>query len=539
MLLFVADLLARRADTDRRLAGHAASRCSSCSASFAVLIMLQPNLGTTIILGVDRVRDAVRRAASPLQAAGAHRRRPAASLAIDGRHRSSRTAGAGCSASSTRGRTRRTPATRRSSRRSASPTAASSASASAQSRAKWGFLPVRPHRLHLRHHRRGARAASAPSSWSPCSSPSACSASAPRCGPPTASACCSPPASPRGSCVQAFVNIGAVVGVLPITGVPAAVRLLRRLVAAGARWPRRACCSTSPARRGLPPPRGDRAPSTRAPIAVHRRRRHRRPPAARARRRRGARRARPRSATTIHFVGSDRGLETDARARGRLPARPRCPGRGIQRRLTLRQRRAPSSASSAACSRASASSAGRDPQVVVVARRLRQRAPCIVGAILWRVPIVVTEQNARAGAANRLAGRFAKAAAVPFAEHRPAPRRRHRQPGARPRSCADRSSRDRDRGARRSSGLPADRAVVAVFSGSLGSPPDQRGRARPLGRSGRDRDDLAIHHVVGAPRLGRARRRRRPTLPAGGLVYQPVRYEDRMDAAARRGRPGA
>src|SRR4029453_16922496 len=34
--------------------------------------------------------------------------------------------------------------------------------------------------------------------------------------------------------------------------------------------------------------------------------------------------------------------------------------------------------------------------------------------VVWRVPLVVAEQNARAGAANRLVGRFARACAVPF-----------------------------------------------------------------------------------------------------------------------------
>ena len=35
--------------------------------------------------------------------------------------------------------------------------------------------------------------------------------------------------------------------------------------------------------------------------------------------------------------------------------------------------------------------------------------------MLWRVPVVVTEQNARASLANRLAGRVARACAVPTA----------------------------------------------------------------------------------------------------------------------------
>ena len=59
----------------------------------------------------------------------------------------------------------------------------------------------------------------------------ACSAPGPPCSRPTASACCSRAGVTVWFGVQAFVNIGAVIGILPITGVPAAVRELRRLVA--------------------------------------------------------------------------------------------------------------------------------------------------------------------------------------------------------------------------------------------------------------------------------------------------------------------
>ena len=138
VLLFVADLLARRFDKvdNWRVT---LQPVLVVFGAFAALLMLQPNLGTTIILasivfvmlfvgGVEL---------KPLVLTFTVGRRA--------RHRWRRpsrpTAGAGCSASSTRGRTPRTPATRRSSRRSASPTAASPAAGSGQSRAKWGFLP--------------------------------------------------------------------------------------------------------------------------------------------------------------------------------------------------------------------------------------------------------------------------------------------------------------------------------------------------------------------------------------------------------------
>ena len=50
LLLFVADLLARRAATAATTPGSRCAPSSSCSPSLAVLMMLQPNLGTTIVL---------------------------------------------------------------------------------------------------------------------------------------------------------------------------------------------------------------------------------------------------------------------------------------------------------------------------------------------------------------------------------------------------------------------------------------------------------------------------------------------------------
>ncbi len=88
------------------------------------------------------------------------------------------------------------------------------------SKAKWGFLAVRAHRLHLRHHQRGARPRRRHGSSSACSSPRLPRRPHRDCA----------RADPFGRllaigittwlCVQAFVNIGAVIGVLPITGVP-------------------------------------------------------------------------------------------------------------------------------------------------------------------------------------------------------------------------------------------------------------------------------------------------------------------------------
>ena len=68
--------------------------------------------------------------------------------------------------------------------------------------------------------------------------------------------------------------------------------------------------------------------------------------------------------------------------------------------------------------------------------------------------------------------------------------------------------------------------VVAVFSGSLGSRTINNA-VRQLLPIWRDRDDVVIRHVIGTrdwDELGEP-----PELPPGGLQYQAVRYENRME----------
>ena len=137
-------------------------------------------------------------------------------------------------------------------------------------------------------------------------------------------------------------------------------------------------------------------------------------------------------------------------------------------------------------------------------------------------PLVVAEQNAVPGAANRLVGRFAKASAVLLPGHRPAPGRRHRQPGAArdpgrrprrrpdgprpgPRSACPRAGGWSPSSAARSAPCASTgpcwaRSSAWADRGRPGRPPRRR-RAR-LGRWCR-------------PSGRRPARRRRPRLPAG------------------------
>lgn len=221
---------------------------------------------------------------------------------------------------------------------------------------------------------------------------------------------------------------------------------------------------------------------------------------------------------SIHFVGAARGIEAtivpDAGFTITL-----LPGRGVQRRLTV-----DNVAAVWGIIRAVAQSVvlvrRRRPAVVLALGGFASVA-CSLAAVLWRVPLVVADQNARAGASNRLVARFAKACAVPFEEtdlpHAVVTGNPVREEIL---AVAGQASKQ---AARRALGLPEDRTVVVAFAGSLGS--------RKLNQAvygaveqWSDRADLAIHHVVGARDWDA-----HPDLAPTAVTYQAVRYEDRMD----------
>ena len=227
--------------------------------------------------------------------------------------------------------------------------------------------------------------------------------------------------------------------------------------------------------------------------------------------------------STIHFVGSSRGIE------GRLVPEAgfqltALPGRGIARRLTVDNIGAVAGLL-AAVARAFGEVRRRRPAVVVSVGGYAS-VPCALAAVLLRVPLVLVGVDAVPGAALRLVARFAAASAVAF-EGTPLPRATVTGSPVRQeildveRTPAARAS------ARSALGLPLDAVVVGVMTGSLGS---TRVNEAVIGvvERWRDRGDLAVRHAVGRrdwPALAATR----PALPEGGLVYQPVEYEDRMD----------
>ena len=223
-------------------------------------------------------------------------------------------------------------------------------------------------------------------------------------------------------------------------------------------------------------------------------------------------------AEQIHFVGAEGKIEAEL-----VPAAgfevTLLPGRGVQRRLTL-QNLGALAGLALALLRAIRLVRRHRPEVVLALGGFASAA-CALAAVLWRVPLVVADQNARAGASNRLVARFARACAVPFPDT-DLPKAVVTGNPVRAEILALAQDRDVD-GARRALDIEPGRTVVVVFAGSLGSRrinEATHGVARALA----GRTDLAIHHVVGARDWDD-----RPEIATDGLQYQQVRYSDRMD----------
>jgi undecaprenyldiphospho-muramoylpentapeptide beta-N-acetylglucosaminyltransferase len=242
---------------------------------------------------------------------------------------------------------------------------------------------------------------------------------------------------------------------------------------------------------------------------------------------------------SIHFVGSRRGIE------GRLVPEAGfevtlLQGRGLARKLTPGNIIANVGAVAGLLSaivQAIVLIARRRPSVVVSVGGYAS-VPCVLAAAIFRVPLVVAEQNAVPGAANRLAARVARAAAVSFAGTE-LPRAVVTGNPVRGEILAtDRSPAGRS-AARATLGVPAigdvgdlgdhrgpGVRVIVAFGGSLGA---RRINQAVLGLASewRDRSDLAIYHIVGR-RDWDEMAAAKPDLPPSGLWYEQVPYEDRM-----------
>lgn len=182
----------------------------------------------------------------------------------------------------------------------------------------------------------------------------------------------------------------------------------------------------------------------------------------------------------IRFVGARRGLEATA-----VPAAgfeiDLLPGRGLQRRWTVENVRALWE-NARALWMALRIVARTRPQVVVGVGGYAS-LPTVLAAWLARVPIVVHEQNAAPGLANRIAARLGARVAVAI-PGTPLPRATVTGNPVREEVLGlTRSPRD-------------DRTLLAVFGGSLGA---RRINDAVIGcyDRWRGRTDLAVRHVTG------------------------------------------
>ncbi len=159
-----------------------------------------------------------------------------------------------------------------------------------------------------------------------------------------------------------------------------------------------------------------------------------------------------------------------------------------------------------------------------------------LAATILRIPLVVSEQNARASAVNRLFGRIAKVCALPY----PDTDLPHGELTGNPirQSVVDTVQNTTKPAARTELGLPLDRTVVAVWAGSLGARSINRAVSR-LAISWADRTDICLYHVVGRRDWDKYRlassndalQSSAPTSPGqdgNGLCYEVVEYEDQM-----------
>ena len=220
---------------------------------------------------------------------------------------------------------------------------------------------------------------------------------------------------------------------------------------------------------------------------------------------------------SIHFVGAARGLEARVAPAAGYSI-DLLPGRGLQRSLRPRavaDNLAALWATGRAFARAWRILGGRRPRVVVGVGGYAS-VPCVLAARLRRVPVVVHEQNAAPGLANRVAVRLGARAAISL-------------PGTPLRGAVLTGNPIRAEIAAIQPAPTGDRALVGAFGGSLGAR-RVNDAVLDLASRWRPRDDVAIRHVSGV----RDHERCAGVLAsvrtgADALVYELVPYEEHME----------
>ncbi len=225
----------------------------------------------------------------------------------------------------------------------------------------------------------------------------------------------------------------------------------------------------------------------------------------------------------VMYFGSERGLEARLVPEAGFPVRL-LPGRGIQHKVSMQNVK-----SAIGLGRAGVMALvelTKNRPAVVVSVGGYASSPGTLAAALLRIPIIVVEQNAKAGVANRLAGKFAKASAVAF-ENTGLPRTKLTGNPVRP-ELLDLAKIDpevRRRQARKQLDIPENVSVVAVFGGSLGATRINNAIVTLVERW-KARSDVFVYHVSGERDYAEVQQKMAGQAPSR---YRLIKYEDRMD----------
>ena len=226
LVIYLAHWFAKRGTRVHGVLGRAPSPFLIIVAPVIALVFKEPDLGTTTVITLTAFTMFFVAGANLVHLAADGRR---GALADDRRRPARLPDGPDPGRGSTRGSTRSATGSTRSRASSRSASAGCSAPGSGRARS---FGPERLQRLHLRRGRPGVRAARRPASSSLLFlllAYSGVRVALRRAR--TRSGRSWRPGSPAWLCLQAFINIGVVVALLPITGHHAAVHQRRRLVA--------------------------------------------------------------------------------------------------------------------------------------------------------------------------------------------------------------------------------------------------------------------------------------------------------------------
>ena len=239
---------------------------------------------------------------------------------------------------------------------------------------------------------------------------------------------------------------------------------------------------------------------------------------------------------SLQFVGSQRGIEKTLVPNAGFPL-VLLPGRGIQRRATLENLSA-----LAGVLRGIGEMVikfGTKRPAIVVSVGGYASVPCVFAAVLWRVPLVVAESNAKAGVANRIGAKFAKVSAVAFPDTG-LPRAVLTGNPVRAEIAAlfDHPVYVQQRAAARGRlGVSGDQMLVVVFGGSLGAR-SLNNAAIGLAELLADRGDLVLYLVTGereGERVEAELAQWKLRHPHPGLDWRVVRYEYEMPAVLAAG----